>query len=216
MSVSKRQKVNADSLEFTVSIKGHGLIDIPIDQFIDRESIAKIAEVHLAKIEVQTLEQHKRVLQLVRTVFPQAKKVDWEEDGGLEDIAIAHYFYGSRYNLEEEFDMNYSVDIFIPFSASDRFDEWESGIGLSFDASLSADCGDDKVLFEFKRRKLCLYITNWQTGEINPPPEQVREMLLKLIEEEIDVLEASYIIEDLKQIDMVKVMNACPRFHERE
>lgn len=208
--MSKRQKITADSLEFTVSIKGHGSIDIPIDQFIDKESIAKIAEAHLTKNE--TPNKNVRVLQIVRTVFPQAKEVDWEEDGGLEDVGMAHYFYGSRYNLEEEFEMSYCVGIYVRFSISNESDDWESGIGLAFDASLSTDCGDDKVLFEFKRRKLYLYITNWQTDEINPSPEQAREMLRKLINEEIGGIEASYIIEDLNAIDMVKVMNNCPRF----
>lgn len=210
--MSKRQKITADSLEFTVSIKGHGLIDIPIDQFIDKESIAKIAEAHLTKNEVPASDKNERVLQLVRTVFPQAKEVDWEEDGGLEDVGMAHYFYGSRYNLEEEFEMSYCVDIYVRFSVSNESDDWESGIGLAFDASLSTDCSDDKVLFEFKRRKLYLYITNWQTDEINPSPEQAREMLRKLVNEEIGGIEASYIIEDLDAIDMVKVMNKCPRF----
>jgi len=217
MSEPKRQKVDIDSLKFTVSLEGHGLVNIPINQFVDRESVAKAVEEHLIaskdeppKSPPKEDERKQRVLEIVRTVFPQAIDVVWEEEGGLEDVGLAHYFYGSRYDLKEEFDMDYDVDIYIRFF--DIETSYESGIVLSFRATLNSDCGSNKVFFEFGSRKFGLCITNWQTDEINPSSEQVTAMLKKLIEEEIGGMEAVYMIEDLKNTNMNKVLNACPRF----
>jgi hypothetical protein len=216
MSEPKRQKVDIDSLKFTVSLKGHGLVNIPINQFVDRESVAKAVEEHLIaskdeppKSPPKEDERKQRVLEIVRTVFPQAIDVVWEEEGGLEDVGLAQYFYESRYELKAEFDMEYDVDIFIHFSGTENK---ESGIWLSFGATLNSDCGSNSVFFDFDQRQFDLCITYWQTDEINPSSEQVTTMLKKLIKEEIGGMEAVYIIDDLERIDMDEILNAYPRF----
>lgn len=218
MSEPKRQKVHPDSLEFSVSIKGQGPVaGISLAQFVDRKAVALAIEERLEKKEDATHETNKReerVLKLVQTIFPQAVSVDWEEEGGLEDVELAHYFYGSRLNLSDEFDMEYRLDVNISFSTPDDPEglENDSGIGLSFDGSLKADAGSDKVYFEFAQRRIFFYITNWQTDDVNPSPEQVRDMLLQLVREEVGGLEGQYIREDIKDINMKKKMAACPRF----
>lgn len=219
MSEPKRQKIDPDSLEFSVSIKGQGPVaGISFAQFVDRKAVALAIEERLAKKEEdathETNKKEERVLKLVQTIFPQAIGVDWEEEGGLEDVELAHYFYGSRLNLSEEFDMQYSLDVNIRFSTPGDPEglENDSGIGLSFDGSLKADAGSDKVYFEFAQRRTFFHITNWQTDDINPSPEQVRAMLLQLVREEVGGLEGQYIREDIKDINMKKSMAACPRF----
>jgi len=229
MSESKRQKVDPESLEFGVSIKGQGLIQgLDFARFVDHKAVALAVEEHLAKQDVveeqltkrdedathETNKKEERVLKLVQTLFPQAIRVDWEEEGGIEDPDFAQYYEGSRFNLAEEFDLEYSLDVYIGFSTPDdpKCEENDSGIGLSFDASLKTEATDEKVYFEFDQRRFCFHITNWQTDTVNPTAEQVHEMLLMLVKQEIGGVEAQCLEEHLKELNMKKEMAACPRF----
>lgn len=213
MSDSKRQKIDPSLLEFTVSIKGQGIVDgISLDQFIDCDRVASAIEEHLAKkppiADQQKFfalnEQKSRVLKLTQTVFPQAIRVDWEEDGGIEDVGFSQYYEGSRYDLANEFDLEYSLDIYIGFSTPGdlKCEENDSGVWLRVWYFLSTETTDEKVYFEFKERFLDFTITNWQTDTVNPTPVQVRELLLSIVDQEVANPMKKYINEQINELNM--------------
>lgn len=222
MSDSKRQKIDPSSLEFTVSIKGQGIVDgIPLAQFIDRDRVAIAIEEHLAKrtpvADTQSSltqnEQESRVLKLAQTVFPQAIRVDWEESGGIEEVEFSQYYEGSRYDLASEFDLEYSLDVFIGFSTPEDLNCEENDSGIWFEVwyLLSTETTDEKVYFEFKQRYLEVLITNWQTDTINPTPVQVRELLLSIVNQEVANPMKKYISEQVNELNMDAKMKKCPR-----
>jgi len=224
MSEPKRQRIEPSDLRIEVKVSHNygDVIEGNFSHFVDREAIANAVEEQLQKTNEKDLrkrnERQDRVLKLVKTVLPQATCVYWEEEGGLEDVEMAQSFEGSRYNLSEEFDLSYDLDIFIGFSTTEDTEskDGESGLSLSFDASLSTDVDSGKVFFEFSRRKLSFCITNWQTDTINPSAEEIRNILIELVKQEIGGMEACYLKKDIKEIDMVKEMANCPRFIEDE
>jgi hypothetical protein len=223
MSDSKRQKIDPSSLEFTVSIRGQGVVDgVSLVQFIDCDRVAAAIEEHLAKKppvanqqnSSALNEQESRVLKLAQTVFPQAICVAWEEDGEIEDVGFSQYYEGSRYDLANEFDLEYSLDIYIGFSTPGdlKCEENDSGVWLRVWYFLSTETTDEKVYFEFKERFLDFTITNWQTDAVNPTPTQVRELLLSIVDQEVANPMKKYINEQINELNMDTEMKMCPRF----
>lgn len=205
------------------SIKGQGIVnEISLAKFCEQRRVAAAIEDHLAKrtpvVDTQSSltlnNQESRVLKLVQTVFPQAILVDWEESGGIEEVGFSQYYEGSRYDLANEFDLEYSLDIYIGFSTSGdlKCEENDSGIWCRVWYFLSTETTDEKVYFEFKERFLDFTITNWQTDAVNPTPTQVRELLLSIVDQEVANPMKKYINEQINELNMDTEMKKCPRF----
>lgn len=69
----------------------------------------------------------------------------YDVSGALEDDEFAQYFHGPRWDLENEFDVQYNADVFL--SIEDDGDE-DVEIFVELDIYQDTDAGDGKVTFE--------------------------------------------------------------------
>ena len=192
MSDSKRQKNDPSLLEFTVSIRGQGIVDVmSLPQFVECGRVASAKRTPVANTQT-------RVLKLTQTVFPQAILVDWREYGGIEDVEFSQYYEGSRHDLE------YSLYMFIGSSIPRdlKCEDAVFNMLLTVCYLLSTETTDEKVYFEFKERFLDFTITNWQTDAVNPTPTQVRELLLSIVDQEVANPMKKYINEQINELNM--------------
>lgn len=101
-----------------------------------------------------------KLLEIVRKALPTALSVDYDHEGGLTEMGCMHYFYGSRLDLGEEFDLHYSLGVsirlpFVPEQDSEGELDFDNSISLEYVADQIADSGSTKVSFEMDGETIC-------------------------------------------------------------
>jgi len=81
------------------------------------------------------------------------EKIDWIENGGLEDTEMSHYYYCSQDEIKNEFDTEYY------FSITCEIDK-DIQIDIDYTSSLNCDVGCDKVYFDYDDPEIDMTITN--------------------------------------------------------
>jgi hypothetical protein len=220
--MSKRQKLEADDLR--VRVFATGLPDDGLDcsHLVEREVLVQAlnreTEALKAREARAALQHTQRLLERMRKLLPRASDVYWDEEGGLEEIGFAQYYYGSRHNLETEFNLAYTLEFDVDLSG-----DWgDDRLELHYSARLSTDTGSDKVYFDLAEEDFRFSISGWlPAAAVDPTDEELSALasalkteLLAIVEDNVEEPMCSYIKEKIGDVNFVEELRKEPRPEE--
>ncbi len=194
-------------IEVDVKIKVNG--ESLWEKFLKRDSKKRKLEEEKRKLEE---EEHRTkemdLLKFVRAYFKEASRVEWKEDGAIQEDDYAHEIYGSTNEVNKEFEMNYELQfkICFPFlvtseeASEEEIEDDGSEIFLEYFAYQDIeDVVSRCVIFETRAQ---FYVG--VTGPCSLSPIQLEEMLIAVVKAQVQQPMQSNILTQLECYDFKK------------
>lgn len=154
------------------------------------------------------------LLDIVQSVFPNAVRAFWQENGNIEPPGTVFVrSLSTKKHKKYHYDTDYNLMFIIGFElAEDPKDPDEPSLCLDYWVTLVPKYRDGKRRFEIDLDRFSLDIMGWQTdGEPDPDPEAVRKLLIQLVRDRAPETPAARLIKKLKAYDIAGEMALCPR-----